>query len=128
EPRARRGPRRALDAPPASASERARIDQTPSHALIRLEAVTKSFERLVLRGVDLHVPEGCLYGLIGPGGAGKSVIVKLVAGLVMPDGGAVTVAGKEVGAMSPPELREHRRRIGMVFQNNALFDFMTVGD
>jgi phospholipid/cholesterol/gamma-HCH transport system ATP-binding protein len=96
--------------------------------LIRLEAVTKSFERLVLRGVDLHVPEGCLYGLIGPGGAGKSVVVKLVAGLLEPDGGSVTVAGKEVFAMTPLELREHRRSIGMVFQNNALFDFMTVGE
>jgi phospholipid/cholesterol/gamma-HCH transport system ATP-binding protein len=96
--------------------------------LIRLEAVTKSFEGLVLRGVDLQIPEGCLYGLIGPGGAGKSVIVKVVAGLVQPDGGAVTVAGKEVAAMTDAELREHRRKIGMVFQNNALFDFMTVGE
>jgi phospholipid/cholesterol/gamma-HCH transport system ATP-binding protein len=96
--------------------------------LIRLEAVTKSFERLVLRGVDLHVPEGCLYGLIGPGGAGKSVIVKAIAGLVTPDGGAVTVAGQDVATLGPRELAEHRRNIGMVFQNNALFDFMTIGE
>jgi phospholipid/cholesterol/gamma-HCH transport system ATP-binding protein len=96
--------------------------------LIRLEGVTKTFERPVLRGVNLHVPDGCLYGLIGAGGSGKSVVVKSVAGLVWPDGGAITVGDREVTTMSDAELSEHRRRIGMVFQNNALFDFMTIGE
>ncbi|HEX3595488.1 MAG TPA: ATP-binding cassette domain-containing protein [Polyangiaceae bacterium] len=96
--------------------------------MIRLEAVTKTFERPVLRGVDLTVPEGCLFGLIGAGGAGKSVVVKAIAGLVTPDGGEITVNGSEVLSMSEAELARHRRNIGMVFQNNALFDFMTIGE
>ena len=96
--------------------------------MIRLDAVTKTFERPVLRGVNLHVPEGRLYGLIGPGGAGKSVVVKAIAGLVWPDGGEIVVRGKEVLSMTDAELATHRRNIGMVFQNNALFDFMTIGE
>jgi len=74
------------------------------------------------------VPEGRLYGLIGPGGAGKSVVVKAIAGLVWPDGGEIVVRGKEVLSMTDAELATHRRNIGMVFQNNALFDFMTIGE
>lgn len=96
--------------------------------MIRLDSVTKSFERPVLRGVNLHVPPGCLYGLIGPGGAGKSVIVKAIAGLIWPDGGVVTVGGRDLQSMTEGELAEHRKGIGMVFQNNALFDFMTIGE
>jgi phospholipid/cholesterol/gamma-HCH transport system ATP-binding protein len=96
--------------------------------LIRLESVTKTFERPVLRGVNLHVPPGCLYGLIGPGGAGKSIIVKAIAGLMWPDGGVITVGGRDLQSMTESELTEHRKGIGMVFQNNALFDFMTIGE
>ena len=96
--------------------------------MIELEAVTKTFERSVLRGVDLKVPEGCVYGLIGPGGAGKSVLMKAIAGLLRPDGGEIVVAGREVLSMGEAALAEHRRNIGMVFQNNALFDFMSIGD
>jgi phospholipid/cholesterol/gamma-HCH transport system ATP-binding protein len=96
--------------------------------VIRLEAVTKTFERPVLRGVNLHVPRGCVYGLIGPGGAGKSVVMKSIVGLVAPDGGEITVDGGDVLTMNEGELARHRRNIGMVFQNNALFDFMTIGE
>jgi len=96
--------------------------------LIHLDAVTKTFERSVLRGVTLHVPAGCIYGLIGPGGAGKSVVMKAIAGLVPPDGGEIVVDGKEVLSMGEAELAQHRKNIGMVFQNNALFDFMSIGD
>jgi phospholipid/cholesterol/gamma-HCH transport system ATP-binding protein len=96
--------------------------------LIRLRAVTKSFDRRVLHGVDLHVPEGCLYGLVGPGAAGKSVVLKIVASLVRPEGGSVVVGDRDVLGMSDIELAVYRKGIGMVFQNNALFDFMTVAE
>jgi phospholipid/cholesterol/gamma-HCH transport system ATP-binding protein len=96
--------------------------------LIRLEAVTKSFGRPVLRGVDLEVPDGCLYGLIGPGASGKSVLLKTITGLIRPDAGRVIVDGRDLLAMTDLELQEFRKRIGMLFQNNALFDFMTVAD
>ena len=96
--------------------------------MIHLDTVTKTFERSVLRGVTMHVPEGCIYGLIGPGGAGKSVVMKAIAGLVPPDGGELVVNGKEVLSMTEAELAQHMKNIGMLVQNNALFDFMSIGD
>ena len=97
--------------------------------LIHIEAVHKEFNGMpVLRGVDLDVPEGCLYGLIGPGAAGKSVLLKMVAGLVAPDSGSVHVEGRDVHAMNELELARFRLKYGMLFQNNALFDYMNVAD
>jgi phospholipid/cholesterol/gamma-HCH transport system ATP-binding protein len=97
--------------------------------VIELKHVSKSFSgRTALHAVDLHVPRGCLYGLIGPGAAGKSVVLKLVSGLIAPDAGQVLVDGRDVGGFGELELAAHRREIGMQFQNNALFDFMTVAD
>jgi phospholipid/cholesterol/gamma-HCH transport system ATP-binding protein len=96
--------------------------------VIRLQGIKKSFERPVLRGVDLDVPAGCLYGLIGPGASGKSLLLKIITGLIRPDSGRVIVDERDVLAMTDLELQEFRKRIGMLFQNNALFDFMTVRD
>lgn len=96
--------------------------------MIRVEAVQKAFDRPVLRGVELHVPPGCIYGLIGPGAAGKSLLLKILVGLIRPDAGRVTVDGRDVLALPDLELQEFRKRIGMLFQNNALFDFMTVAE
>jgi phospholipid/cholesterol/gamma-HCH transport system ATP-binding protein len=84
--------------------------------------------REVLRDVGLEVPAGCLYGLIGPGASGKSVLLKLVTGLLRPDRGTITVDGQEVTSLSELELQEFRKKIGMLFQNNALFDHMTVAE
>lgn len=96
--------------------------------MIRLTGVSKSFDRPALREVDLSVPEGCLFGLIGPGAAGKSLLLRMVTGLMRPDAGAVTVDGKDVLGMGDMQLHEYRKGIGMLFQNNALFDFMTVAE
>jgi phospholipid/cholesterol/gamma-HCH transport system ATP-binding protein len=82
----------------------------------------------VLREVNLHVPDACLYGLIGPGASGKSVLLKMITGLMRPDKGTVTVAGEEVTHLGELRLQELRKRIGMLFQNNALFDHLTVAD
>ena len=96
---------------------------------IRIENVTKGFgSRPVLRGVNLHVPAGCLYGLIGPGAAGKSVLLKLMTGLLKADQGKVIVDDKDLAAMSELDLQAFRLKFGMLFQNNALFDYMTVGE
>jgi phospholipid/cholesterol/gamma-HCH transport system ATP-binding protein len=97
-----------------------------------LKNVTKSFVTRghrsppVVRDVSLTVPDGCLYGLIGPGAAGKSVLLKLVVGLVRPEEGAIEVDGRDVTRMSELELQALRLRFGMLFQNNALFDYLTV--
>ncbi|AUX32852.1 organic solvent ABC transporter ATP-binding protein [Sorangium cellulosum] len=97
--------------------------------MIQIEQLTKSFGGMpVLRGVDLDVPSGCLYGLIGPGASGKSVLLKMITGLLRPDRGRVIVDGKDVHALSELELQTFRLKFGMLFQNNALFDYMTVGE
>lgn len=97
--------------------------------MIRVRGITKSFaQKPVLRGVHLHVPNGCLYGLIGPGAAGKSLLLKILVGLVHSDSGSVEMAGQDITQMDEPTLQEFRKRVGMLFQNNALFDYMTVAD
>jgi phospholipid/cholesterol/gamma-HCH transport system ATP-binding protein len=82
--------------------------------------------RHVLRDINLRVPEGCLYGLIGPGASGKSVILKLVPGLLRPDAGSIRVGTEEVTHLTELGLARLRERFGMLFQNNALFDHLTV--
>ncbi len=94
--------------------------------MIHLENVNLTFDRPVLRDVTLHVPAGKLFGLVGPGASGKSVLLKLIPRLLTPTSGSVTVDGADVVGLDQPALFELRKRIGMLFQNNALFDFMTV--
>lgn len=96
--------------------------------MIRLAQVQKRFDRPVLTGVDLKVPEGCLYGLVGPGASGKTVLLKVLCGLLQPDAGHVEVDSRALSSLSESELLNHQRRVGMLFQNNALFDSMTVAD
>ncbi|HEX2875390.1 MAG TPA: ATP-binding cassette domain-containing protein [Polyangiaceae bacterium] len=87
-----------------------------------------AFARPVLRHIDLEIPKGCLYGLIGPGASGKSVLLKCLAGLLRPQHGQVQVLGQEVTQLDELGLSALRQRMGMLFQNNALFDFMTVAE
>ncbi len=103
--------------------------------MISIEGISKAFRHIgggppnhVLRGISLRVPQGCLYGLIGPGAAGKSVLLKMVTGLMKPDEGRVVVDGEDVTNASELALQKMRVKIGMLFQNNALFDHLTVED
>jgi len=97
--------------------------------VIRIEGVHKAFDgRPVLEDISLTVPENCLYGLIGPGASGKSVLLKMMAGLVMPDRGRVMIGERDLAALSELELQQLRKGFGMLFQNNALFDYLTVGE
>ena len=96
--------------------------------MITLENIHKSFDIPVLRGVNLVVPPGCLYGLIGPAGSGKTVLLKIITGLLRPDHGRVSVFGNDLGQLDELGIHELRKRIGMQFQNNALFDYMTVAE
>ena len=94
---------------------------------IELVDVHKRYgERAVLDGISLDVAQGKRLGLIGPAAAGKSVICKLVCGLEQPDAGTIRVLGESVVGRGEAELGPLRRRIGMLFQNYALFDFLTV--
>jgi len=95
--------------------------------VIKLTDVGKRYERHdVLGGISLEVAAGSRLGLIGPAASGKSVILKLVAGLEQPDRGSVEVLGTEMVGKREVDLGAVRRRIGMLFQNYALFDFLTV--
>jgi phospholipid/cholesterol/gamma-HCH transport system ATP-binding protein len=102
--------------------------------VIRVSGLGKSVhqagggKRTILRDVSLTVPTGCLYGLIGPGASGKSVLLKLITGLMKPDHGSVQVGRDSVTEASDLRLQEIRKSIGMLFQNNALFDHLTVFD
>lgn len=96
---------------------------------IELSRASRSFAgRPALRNVSLRIPSGCLYGLVGPGAAGKTLILKAICGLLALDHGQVVVGGRDVGALDADQLELYRRGIGMQFQNNALFDFMTVAE
>jgi phospholipid/cholesterol/gamma-HCH transport system ATP-binding protein len=94
---------------------------------IRLRDVHKRYGRRdVLAGVSLDVPKGGRLGLIGPAASGKSVICKLVCGLEQPDRGEIEVLGESVVGKREVQLGDLRQRIGMLFQNYALFDFLSV--
>jgi phospholipid/cholesterol/gamma-HCH transport system ATP-binding protein len=95
---------------------------------VRLIDRRRGDRRWVVRGVSLEVPRGCIFGLIGPGAAGKSVLLKAIAGLLPVEEGVVEVGGVDVGNASALELEALRRRIGMAFQNSALFDQMSVAE
>lgn len=98
--------------------------ETPA---IELAGVEKRFgAKEVLRGVDLVVPRGRITVVIGRSGTGKSVLLKHVMGLVLPDAGAVLIGGENICRLPPKALRALRSRFGMVFQNAALFDSMDV--
>ena len=97
--------------------------------MIVARGVTKSFEgECILDNVDLELSEGEVVGLVGPGGVGKSLLMKILCGLVEPDAGEVHVFGKSWKALSVTERAALRERFGMLFQNYALFDFMNVGE
>jgi phospholipid/cholesterol/gamma-HCH transport system ATP-binding protein len=82
----------------------------------------------VLNGITFDVWPGETKILLGEGGSGKTLLMKLAAGLLRPDSGSVTVMGQDIGEMPEKELLNFRRHIGFVFQEGALFDSMTVAD
>jgi phospholipid/cholesterol/gamma-HCH transport system ATP-binding protein len=95
--------------------------------MIRIEGVRKSFRgKEVLRGVDLTIDRGESVVIIGRSGGGKSVLLKLIIGLLKPDAGKIWIDGSEITRLKKHELARVRRRFGMLFQGAALFDSMTV--
>lgn len=95
--------------------------------LIRVDHVSKSFGDLhVLRDVDLQLFNGENLVVLGRSGTGKSVLIKLISGLLKPDSGNITVLGDTVNHLNEKELQMLRLRIGFSFQNSALYDSMTV--
>ena len=100
---------------------------TSAGAALRLHDVHKRYGRRdVLAGVSLDLAPGARLGLIGPAASGKTVLCKLICGLERPDRGAIEVLGEALAGRREAELGPLRRRIGMLFQSPALFDFLTV--
>lgn len=95
--------------------------------MIELSGLTLKFDTTtVLDNVDLTISRGEVLGILGPGGAGKTVLIKLVCALLRPTSGRVFIGGEDVHALNNKNLARVRTQIGMLFQNYALFDFMTV--
>jgi phospholipid/cholesterol/gamma-HCH transport system ATP-binding protein len=98
----------------------------PNDSVIRFENVEIAFENPVLEGISFQLPRGETKVLLGAAGTGKTLILKLVLGLIRPDAGHITVLGEEVTRIREEDLFDLRRKIGMVFQESALFDSLTV--
>lgn len=100
-------------------------------AIIELKDVKKSFSRKAgdvhaVDGVDLTIEQGDIYGIVGYSGAGKSTLVRLLNGLELPTAGDVVVNGENIAQLSSPQLRNFRKKIGMIFQHFNLLWSRTV--
>jgi phospholipid/cholesterol/gamma-HCH transport system ATP-binding protein len=95
--------------------------------VITIRRLFKSFgERKVLRGVDLDLHKTENLVVLGRSGSGKSVLIKIIAGLLKPDSGLVEVLGQKVDELAERPLQAMRRRLGFLFQHSALYDSMSV--
>lgn len=116
----------ATDTQSASILEERRAPQAP---VLLLENVSLAFdEHVVLRDISFTLLPGHSKIILGASGSGKSTILKLILGLLKPDSGAIWVNGHRVDAMTEPELMQVRSGLGMVFQEGALFDSLTVAE
>lgn len=98
-----------------------------NNAVISIRGLAKAFDDFeVLRGVDLDLYQGENLVVLGRSGTGKSVLIKIIAGLLKADSGTIQVLGREIGGLSAKEWDELRLKIGFSFQNSALYDSMTV--
>jgi phospholipid/cholesterol/gamma-HCH transport system ATP-binding protein len=103
------------------------LTQDPAQDAIVFENVSIAFEeKVVLDDISFRLARGETKAIFGVAGSGKSTILKLVLGLIKPDEGSIFVLGENVTEMREEDLFELRRKIGMVFQESALFDSLTV--
>jgi phospholipid/cholesterol/gamma-HCH transport system ATP-binding protein len=97
--------------------------------MIELHAVHIAFENHeVLRGIDLSVMKGEILTIMGGSGSGKSVLLRLIAGLMKPDQGEIRIDGTDIVPLNEDAMLSFRQRMGVVFQQAALFDSMSVAD
>jgi phospholipid/cholesterol/gamma-HCH transport system ATP-binding protein len=96
--------------------------------VISFRGVHLAFDRPILKGIDFDLGPGTTKIVLGGSGSGKTTILRLILGLLKPDEGSIKVNGVEVSGLSEESFREVRMKIGMVFQEGALFDSLNVGD
>ncbi|GAA4921954.1 ABC transporter ATP-binding protein [Mucilaginibacter defluvii] len=107
--------------------EKAKAHIDYNNPVISIRGLQKSFgDYHVLRGIDLDIFQGENLVVLGRSGTGKSVLIKLISGLLRPDEGTINVLGNNVLTLTDRELQKLRIRIGFSFQNSALYDSMTV--
>lgn len=96
--------------------------------MLRIKGLVKRYRTgdLAVKGLDLDVPDGQVMALIGPSGAGKSTVIRCVNRLVEPTAGSITLNDTELTSLGARELRRARRRMGMIFQEYALVERLTV--
>jgi len=104
----------------------AKTEDDSAPAIIFEDVAIAFDDNEVLRGVSFHLPRGETKAVFGVAGSGKSLILKLALGLIKPDSGRIVVLGQDVTQMPEDQLFELRGKIGMVFQESALFDSQTV--
>jgi len=116
-----------MAAPPTAIEQRAVAELDTAANAIVFDDVSIAFEdKPVLDGISFRLTKGETKAIFGVAGSGKSTILKLALGLLKPDAGHIYVLGEDVTQMSEDALFELRRKIGMVFQESALFDSLTV--
>ena len=116
-----------MAAPPTAIEQRASSEPDTAANVVVFENVSIAFEdKTVLDGISFRLAKGETKAIFGVAGSGKSTILKLTLGLLKPDAGHIYVLGEDVTQMSEDALFELRRKIGMVFQESALFDSLTV--
>jgi phospholipid/cholesterol/gamma-HCH transport system ATP-binding protein len=119
----------AMTLPSRSALQQEVTAMVPGEPLIVFQDVHIGFdEGDVLRGISFEVSPGETKVLLGESGSGKTLIMKLAAGLLRPNAGRIWVMGQDLERMSENELLHFRRHVGFVFQEGALFDSLTVAD
>lgn len=97
--------------------------------MIEMKNISKSFgSQQVLRGLDLVIPTGKITAIIGRSGEGKSVLLRHLIGLTKPDSGKIIVEGTDLSKLNEWDLKNFRKKFGMLFQNAALFDSLNVFD
>ena len=105
------------------------MGETNSRLIARIENATLAFgERVVLKNCNLNIVEGAITCIIGLSGAGKSTILRLLDGLLMPSEGHVYIRGEDICHMSEEQLIRVRQKISLSFQFSALLDSLTVGE
>jgi phospholipid/cholesterol/gamma-HCH transport system ATP-binding protein len=105
------------------------MNDRPRNLVARMEDVTLAFgEKVVLEHCSLEIVEGAITCIIGLSGAGKSTILRLLDGLLLPDAGHVYVGGRDICHMSEEQLNRVRKKISLSFQFAALLDSLTVGE